>query len=370
MKIEPFATEHFYERYEFSSPHLLSTSDCESVPIEELLSLGGSSLQEYGRTTLGYTAASGPPKVREAVAALHGAESADDVLVLNSPIEGIFIAMSALLSSQDRVIVLGPCYDALVNLPRHLSGQVEMWMLQREDGRWSLDWERLDALLEQPTKLLVVNFPHNPTGFLPSQGELDQIVEKCEAKGVWLFADEMYRGLELGGRSRLASPSTRYEKSIVLSGLSKSFGLPGLRYGWLVLPDRAFAKEVLNWKFYTSICPPGSSNALAAAALAATDTLFERNRQRIERHLALATAFFERFGERFTFRPPEAGSVALVGLDAPSATAFCHEVAQKAGVVLLPSAFLGYDDGHVRFGFGRDSFESALSHFERYLESV
>jgi len=370
LKIPSFETEHFYARYEFSSPYLLSTSDCESVSVGEVLSLGGTSLNELGSETLGYTESEGAPALRRAIAAAHGDVPSDWVLVLNAPIEGIFITMSALLDKSDRVVVLGPCYDALVNTPRHLSDHVELWMLEPDDGKWSLNFERLEELLEVPTKMLVVNFPHNPTGFLPSPDELERIVALCRERDVWLFSDEMYRGLELSGRQMLPSVGTLTDHSIVLSGLSKSYGLPGLRCGWLVIPDRELFGEVLNWKFYTSICPPGPIEYLGIAALAAREALVRKNKERIERHVALAAEFFTRWPETFVWRPPQAGSVALVGLDQPSATQYCHDLARDAGVVLLPSKFLGYDDHHVRFGFGREGFAEALEHFERHLESV
>jgi len=367
MQIPLFETEDFYGRYEFSSPYLLSVSDCESVTIGELLELGGKSLEAFARTKLHYTDSRGEPALRELIARGYESVSPGEVLELNAPIEGIFITMSALLDPGDRAVVLGPCYDALRNLPEHVSGNVALWMLEPNEGGWSLDLERLDQLLAPPTKLLVVNFPHNPTGFLPTPEQWSELIDRARQRGVWLFSDEMYRGLELGGREALPSSADLYDKSVVLSGLSKSFGLPGLRFGWLVVRDETLREDLLNWKYYTSICPPAPSEQLAMAALEARDTLVAQNRARVERNLALAEPFFARFVSFFDWRAPQAGPVALVGIDVPSARAHCDALAKDAGIVLLPGSFLGFGDRHVRFGFGRDGFAEALARYEQQL---
>jgi len=217
--------------------------------------------------------------------------------------------------------------------------------------------------------LIVVNFPHNPTGFLPNLDQLKGIAEIAKRNGAWLFCDEMYRGLELNGLETLPSMVNLAEHSLALAGLSKVYGLPGLRSGWLVIQDDSLRAEILNWKFYTSICPPGPSEFLALAALQARELLVRRSRGIIERNVGTAEAFFGRWPDLFTWRPPRAGSVALVGLRQPSAEAYCHRLAQEAGVLLLPSSCLGYGDGHVRMGFGRENFGQALNQYELFLRS-
>ena len=367
MRIAPFETEDFYARYEFTSPHLLSVSDCETVSIAELLELAGRSMEDLGRTRLSYTESRGHPELRAAIAAGYEHVDAEAILELSAPIEGIYIAMEELLEPGDRAVVLGPCYDALHNIPAHVSGNVEYWMLEPVEGGWALDFDKLDALLKPPTKLLVVNFPQNPTGFLPTEAQFFQILERVREKGLWLFSDEMYRGLELDGASMLPSAADHYERAIVLSGLSKTYGLPGLRFGWLVARDRELYGNLLNWKYYTSICPPAPSETLAMAAFEARDKLVEYNLRRLHSNVALADAFFAQRQGFFEWRRPQAASVALVGVDVPSAKEYCHTLAKEAGIVLLPSSFLGYGDTHVRFGFGRDSFGASLAAYEKHL---
>jgi aspartate/methionine/tyrosine aminotransferase len=186
--------------------------------------------------------------------------------------------------------------------------------------------------------------------------------------GTWLFCDEMYRGLELYGRETLLSAVDRYERAIILAGLSKVHGLPGLRAGWLVVRDAELRKKLINWKFYTSICASAPTEFLARTALQVHEEISARNRILIEKNLDIANSFFQRWDDLFNWRPPIAGSIALVGLNKPSATAYCHKLAKEAGVLLLPSSCLDYGDKHVRMGFGRENFGLALAQYEAFLQ--
>ncbi|MFN2135756.1 MAG: aminotransferase class I/II-fold pyridoxal phosphate-dependent enzyme [Candidatus Promineifilaceae bacterium] len=367
MYIEPFAIEQYFALYEFNTRFLLCASDCETMSAGELVALAGQSLKDMAALPLGYTESQGDPELRAAIATTYNGRAPREVVVLGSPEEGIYLAMRALLEPGDHVIVLTPAYDSLLNLARHVSGNVSEWPIRAVEGAWQLDIDQLSDLITDNTKLIVINFPHNPTGFLPSAEQLSEIAAVAARHNAWLFCDEMYRGLELGGRSTLPSAVDLYERAVVLAGLSKVYGLPGLRAGWLVVRDAALREAIINWKFYTSICPAAPTEFLAKAALSARAELITRNRRLIEQNVAVAEPFFERWLDMFVWRPPQAGSIALVGLNHPSATAYCHRLAQEAGVLLLPSSCLGYGDGHVRMGFGRADFEQGLAHYESFL---
>jgi aspartate/methionine/tyrosine aminotransferase len=367
MKIPPFATEQFFSLYEFATPHLLCASDCETMSVGELLQLAGADASTLLDLRLGYTESQGDPALRAVIAALYEDVDPEEVVVLGAPEEGIYLTMRTLLEQGDHVIVLTPAYDSLLNLAEHVSGAVSRWPIRPTPGGWSLDLDALDRLITADTRLVIVNFPHNPTGYLPDAAEFEALIAIVRRCGAWLFGDEMYRGLERDPAERLPSAVDHYDRAIVLSGLSKTHGLPGLRLGWLVVRNPATRAALINWKHYTTICPPAPSEALAAAALSVHEALAQRSRDIIAGNLALAGAFFDRWAGRFTWRPPRAGSVALVGLDAPSATAYCHALARDAGVLLLPGPFLGADDRSVRFGFGRVNFPAALAAYERHL---
>jgi aspartate/methionine/tyrosine aminotransferase len=153
----------------------------------------------------------------------------------------------------------------------------------------------------------------------------------------------------------------------VLSGLSKTYGLPGLRTGWLIIQNLELRQNLLNWKFYTSICPPAPSEFLAMAAWRVRDKLRDKNIAQIEQNLQLADSFFQRWPDLFTWRRPMAGSTALIGMNVPSVMAYAAQLAQEAGVLIQPAITMGADDQHMRMGFGRSGFGEALVKFEEYL---
>jgi aspartate/methionine/tyrosine aminotransferase len=293
---------------------------------------------------------------------------------LSAPEEGIFLTMHALLEPGDEVVVLTPCYDSLANVAEYLGCRVRRWSLVENEepadgmGGWHLDPGALERLVTARTKLVIANFPHNPTGYLPAEDEWRHIIEIVEGVSAWLFSDEMYRGLEYDAAARLPSGCDIYGRAITLSGLSKTYGLPGLRAGWLALQDESLRERILGWKDYTTICSSAPSEALTEIALRAGVQLAERSLGIIGNNLALADPFFARWRGIFRWNRPQAGSVALVGLQGESAHEFNDRLVAESGVLLLPSTGLGFGDGHVRFGFGRLSFAEGLEQLDRYLE--
>ncbi len=374
MKIKSFYTERFFAVHEFTAPYILCASECESLTVDELLQLAGVSWQEsLGRLRLGYTESQGSPALREQIADLYSEVQADQVVGPIAPVEGIFVTMHALLEPDDEVVVLTPCYDSLINVVEYLGCRVARWELTEADeppngsGGWQLDLDALERLVTPRTRLVIVNFPHNPTGYLPSHDEWRAIVQIVERAGAWLFSDEMYRGLEYDPSDRLPSGCDLYERAITLAGLSKSYGLPGLRVGWLALQDVSARDQILGWKDYTTICASAPSEALAQIALTVGDKLTERNRGIVKGNLAVAEPFFSRWRDVFRWNRPQAGSVALVGLRGRSARDFNAKLVAEQGVLLLPSVGFGFGDEYVRFGFGRLNFADNLEQLDRYL---
>ena len=373
MDIKPFHTERFFAIHEFTAPHILCASDCESLTVDELLKLAGTSWETLGQLRLGYTESQGAPALRERIANRYTSVHADQVVGLSAPEEGIFLTMHALLEPGDEVIVLTPCYDSLANVAEYLGCRVIRWPLLEADeepggpGGWQLDLDTLKRLITSRTKLVIVNFPHNPTGYLPSHDEWQTIIRVTGQAGAWLFSDEMYRGLEYDPAARLPSGCDLYERAITLAGLSKTYGLPGLRVGWLILQDTLLRDRILGWKDYTTICASAPGEVLAQIALQVGEELAARNRKIIQDNLALAEPFFTRWRSVFRWNRPQAGSVAFVGLRGQSARDFCDRLVSEQGVLLLPGASLGFGDRHVRFGFGRLHFPDGLEQMAHYL---
>lgn len=371
MKIARFATEHFFARYEFTTPYQLCNSDCETLTTAELLNLADIPLEEFGKLSLGYTESLGDANLRESIASSYAHVRGEEVIELGSPIEGIYLAARAALNPGDEVVVLCPAYDALINLFEHVVGEsnVRKWRFKPASIRWGLDLEELERLITPRTRMVVVNFPHNPTGFLPSPAQLEQLINTVNKYGLILFYDEMYFGLVHQGTQPIPSAADVCQHTVVLSGLSKTYGLPGLRSGWLIVHDRELREEIVNWKFYTSICPPAPTEFLAGAALKIRSQLRERSLAQVESNLRLADAFFTRWPHLFTWRRPMAGSTALVEMRVPSVEFFAEKIAREAGVLIQPATTLGWDDHYFRMGLGRAGFRLALQKFEEYLES-
>lgn len=372
MDIAPFAIEEFFARYEFAVPDTLCASDCETLSVNELLALSGTPLEQLGKLTLGYTETQGNPRLREAIAAAYESVDPDSVVVLAAPEEGIYITMRALLAPGDEVVVMAPAYQSLRYVAEHICGaeNVKQWHVHAQGNRWQADLDELQRLFTSKTKLLIVNFPHNPTGYLPSASDFEEIIALAQRHNVRLFCDEMYRGLENEGVTRLPSAADRDPQSLVLSGLSKVYGLPGLRSGWLVVEDEQLRQDLLNWKNYTTICAPAPSEFLALAAMKVREALRQRSQSILQRNLQAADAFFARWPSLFTWRRPQAGPVALVGVNVESAEAFCQQLIDDAALLLLPATHLDYDDHHVRFGFGRADAARNLERMDQYLASV
>ena len=371
MDIQPFFTERYFAAHEFRVAHTLCASDCETMTIGELLQLAGEPVSALLDLGLGYTESAGSPRLRERVAATYRGVAADEVLGLAAPEEGIFLAVHALLEPGDRAVVIQPSYDSLRNLIEHVGATLEPWHVEPTEGGWTVDVERLEQLLSVPARLVVVNFPHNPTGHLPDADSWQRIVEVVTGSGAWLMSDEMYRGLERKPVDRLASACELSERTITLGGLSKTHGLPGLRTGWLVIGDPALRARVERWKDYTSICSSAPSERLAEVALAVDAELARRSVELIAANRAIADRFFARFDEQLEWRSPAAGPVGLARLRSGSADSLCRQLLEECSTLVLPATGLGLDDDrHLRFGLGRRSFAEALERLQEVLARV
>jgi aspartate/methionine/tyrosine aminotransferase len=369
MKLpRPFALERYLAHREFEAEHFLSASDCETTSIGELLESTGTDPGALLGHRLGYTESEGDPRLRQVVADLCAC-SPESVIVTNAPEEGIFLALTALVEPGDRVVVQTPCYQSLLELGRFRGARVEPWAMREGGSCWRWDLDRLADLLREPTRLLVINAPHNPTGFQPGAGELRRVVELCAERGTWLFFDQMYRGLERSPAERLPFVPD-YERTVSLWGMSKTFGLPGLRIGWLAIDEPGLFEAVMGLKDYTTICSSGPGMLLARLALKVADELAARHRATIAANTLRVEEMVARRPERFTWIAPQAGPVALMRLRRDSAEKLCRTALDEAGVLLVPSSVFDLGDAHVRLGLGRRSFAAGLAAFDAWLDSA
>ena len=360
MDLPPFRLERFFARHEFTAPHHLCASDCETWTAGELLDLEPGASDALRRLPLAYTEPAGHPELRGEIAGLYREVAPDDILVFSGGEEAVYALVHACFAPGDRVAVHFPCYQSLHEIARGRGCPVVLWRA-REAAGWNLDLEGLRSLRDLAGA--IVNLPHNPTGYTMGRDPFRALVGEAAERGVRLISDEAYRHAELRDEDRLPAACDLSETAVSLGVVSKSFGLPGLRIGWVATRDRPLLRRLVAFKDYLTICPSAPSELLATIALRHRRTILERNRGILGENLRSLTAFMEDHADRFYWVPPTAGPVAYPGLRAgEGATRFCSEVLGKAGVLLLPgSVFDPDDDRHFRVGFGRSDFIEGLS---------
>ena len=367
MKLPPFELERYFAQYEFSSPYLLSCSDCESLSMEELLSRADDEARNLWETLrLGYTESTGHPILREEIAGLYTEMQAENILTL-VPEEGIFIAVHTLLKPGDHIIATFPGYQSLYQIAQSLGCEVSYWK-PREETHWQFNADEFEALFKRNTKLVVINFPHNPTGALIEKDVFSSIFEISEKHGSIVFSDEMYRFLEYDEEDRLPSACDISGNAVSLFGMSKSFSLPGLRVGWLAAGNKSLLNDFATFKDYTTICSSAPSEVLALIALREKETIITRNIGILQKNLRLLKDFFRENEAHFQWTPPKAGPIGFAGLKGEiDSAAFCKDLREKMGVMLLPSTVYNYGNRHFRLGFGRKNFQGALEKLSEYL---
>lgn len=367
MRIPPFRIERYYDRFEFTARYMLSSSDAETRSVSELLALEPGADRRLAQLRLGYTEARGAPSLRAQVARIYPDLTPDDAVVCSSAEEGIFLLYHSLLGPGDHAVVETPCYQSALELARSTGAEVSTWTRHFEDA-WEHDLDALERLLRPATRVVYINSPHNPTGLIMPRRVLDRVLELSREHGFALFSDEVYRELEHDPAARLPAACELSPTAVSLGSISKSYGLPGLRLGWLASRDHEALERAVDLKHYTSICSSGPSELLTEVALKHRETLLERNLAIVGRNLPLLDAFLERRAELFEWVRPSGGPIGFVRLRSDEDTdAFCARVLDGADVLLLPGSV--YDEpGFVRVAYGRANMPDALAALERYLD--
>lgn len=367
-----FALETYFSKWEFAARFHMTASDMESMPLGELLAMGTAEQREAFETLwLGYTETYGAPALRRAIADTYDSARPEDILCFAGAEEGIYAAMRTLLSADDHVIVVVPNYQASETLPLDICA-VSGVPLDPDDG-WSLDIDRVRKEVRPNTRLISINFPNNPTGAVLDRDRFDALVDLCRTHGIYLFSDEVYRGIERDAALRLPQVGDVYERGFSLNVMSKAYGLPGLRIGWIMGRDHGALQKMERYKHYLSICNSAPSEQLALIALSVRDQILERNRRLLASNRRELTAFFDEFTDRFEWQPPDGGCVAFPRHSGPGSTdAFCERLVEEAGVLLLPpkiyrSELLRTPNDRFRIGFGRAHLTDGLAAFREFL---
>ncbi len=367
MKLAPFRLERYFSKYEFSAPYLLCASDCESMAIEDLLAFEPDARERFSALRLGYTESLGHPELRQRIAELYDHITTDQVLVHSGAEEAIFNFMNIALTAGDHVIVHSPCYQSLGEVARGVGALVSEWQGDPRRG-WELDLETLKNTLTRRTRMVVVNFPHNPTGFLPGAGLVKELSRLSDEHGFIVFSDEVYRGLEIDPSDRLPAFADLNDRAVSLGVMSKTYGLAGLRIGWIATRNERLYGKLAAFKDYTTICNSAPSEFLAALALRHSAAIIDRNRRIILSNLDRLDLFFGTLPELFTWHRPKAGSIGFPILLRGPVDEFCTGLVQKTGVLLLPGTLFGPGLNAFRIGFGRRNLSEALERLDRYIQ--
>jgi aspartate/methionine/tyrosine aminotransferase len=372
MKLEQFAMERMQSTYENLVEFNLSESGVHPLTPRELIE-DTAGLDGLLDQPLVYSQSNGTVELRSAIAAIYPGAGVDHVEVTNGGSEANFITTFNLVEPGDEVVMLVPNYMQTWGLARAFGGTIREWRLVEDSaaGKWRADLNALEQLVSARTKMIVICNPNNPTGARLTASDLDAIAKIADRHGTWILSDEVYRGAEIDGHET-ASMWGRSERAIVTSGLSKAYGLPGLRIGWIVAPPSLVA-GMWSYHDYVTICPGALSDRLARVALQPERRarLFERTRGILRRNLPLIEAWLSDAGG-FQWITPEAGAIVYVRYDhGINSTTLVNRLREEKSVLIVPGDHFGMD-GYLRLGFGEspDYNRAGLDRLKELLSSL
>jgi aspartate/methionine/tyrosine aminotransferase len=351
VKLEPFALERLQSTWENRVAWNLAESGVHPLRLEEL-AISVAERDALLSQELGYTQTNGTAELRSLVAAMYPGATAEHVEITNGGSEANCVVLWRLLEPGDEMVMMTPNYMQVHGIGRGLGAVVRTWPLVETESRWLPDLEALEEIVSPATKLIAICNPNNPTGARLTSIELDRICAIASRSGAWLLSDEIYRGAELDGAD---TPSVwgRYDRSIITSGLSKAYGLPGLRIGWVVAsPD--LVEELWGVHDYTTIGPGAVNDRLARIALEPSrrEQILARTRGIVSANYPLLRRWIEARRGKLTHVPPAAGAIAFVryAYDINS-TRLIERLRDEKSVLLVPGDHFAMDR-YIRIGFG------------------
>ncbi|MFK7801090.1 MAG: aminotransferase class I/II-fold pyridoxal phosphate-dependent enzyme [Anaerolineae bacterium] len=364
-----FELEKYFAKWEFSARYHMTASDLESMSIKDLLSLdgdraGAGAQGSFEDLWLGYTEVRGGPEMLAEIAKTYDSLKAENILSFCGANEGIYATMRGLLQKGDHAIVVVPNYQSSETVPLDIC-QVT-GVLLHEDNNWRIDLDEVRAAIRPNTKMFIMNFPNNPTGAVMPKGDLDGLIEICREHNLYLFSDEVFRLMELDEADRMPQIADVYEKGISLNVMSKAYGLPGLRIGWIATQDADVLDKVEQVKLYLSMCNSAPSEYLTTIALRNREPILERNRALVGRNLAELDKFLAEFSHLFSWNRPKGSCIGFVKyLGDDGVEAFCKNLVEEHGILFLPpsvyrSELIDYAPQNFRIGFGRTVFDDGM----------
>ena len=367
-----FKLETHFSRWEFKAKYHMTASDAQSMSMRDLLAMATPQEREaFEGMWLGYTETFGAPDLRETIATLYNNRQASEVLCFAGASEGIFAANSVILDKDSHAIVVTPNYQSHESLPATICEATGV-PLDENDG-WSLDIDRVAAAVRPTTKLVTINFPHNPTGAILDPDRYQALVDLCRKHGIYILHDEIFHGLGASGTRHLPYIADVYERGLSLNVMSKAYGLPGLRIGWIACADHDVISKMERLKHYLSICNSGPSERLTQIALNNRGKILKRNCQIIDENLPKWDTFFNRYPDHFDWQHPDGSCMAYPRYKGSEGVEkFCESLVEESGVLLLPgtvyqSQLTQTPTDRFRLGFGRSGLDEGLTALDAHM---
>jgi aspartate/methionine/tyrosine aminotransferase len=375
MRIEPFALERFQSIWENRVAWNVSESGVHPLRVAELVD-SAARHEAMLQQELGYPQTNGTVALREAIASMYRGAGPNHVQVTNGGSEANCVVLMRLVEPGDEIVLMTPNYMQVPGLARALGASVRPWALRitgaGADARWTADTAELESLVTARTRAVFVCNPNNPTGARLDAAVLDEVCRIAAPVGAWVVGDEIYRGAERTADDTASVWDCGYERAVVTSGLSKAYGLPGLRIGWVAGPP-ALVSDLWGIHDYTSIAPGALNDHLARIALepARREKLLARTRMIIRTNYPIVRRWIEK-QDGLSHVAPEAGAIAFVHYtQSMRSTAIAERLRDERSVLVVPGDFFDMD-GWLRIGFGSDPeyLTSALTLIGEFLSGI
>lgn len=361
--------EQWLREYYFSSEIDIGSSGVENFSLAELRQLVGLELEALDEVVFNDSPSCGAEGLRQAIATRWGDGNFERVMTTHGSSEVIFLVMHALLRRGDEVVVLDPCYHALRNIAESIGCELKNWSLRFED-EFIPDIERAKKLITPRTRMVILNFPHNPTGATITPEQLHELVSAVSAVNAYLVWDSAFAELTYE-TPPLPDPSLIYDWCITLGTLSKGYGLAGLRVGWC-LAQPELLERFVHLRDYTTLYLSPLVEVIAQRAVERADMLLQMRRDRARVNLDILARWIEQHGEDVEWVRPRGGVTAFVRLRRiTEVDDFCHRLAREYDTMLVPGSCFTHPQ-HIRLGFGGPSaeLEEGLARLSGLLRTV
>ncbi len=363
MLFKPTSLYQFYKRYEtldLTPIHQSNPQPFTMIELEAIIGKKTSFLDD--QLELGYASLQGDLRLREAITTLYEHENPDEIATFVGAQEAIFCAMYSLLKAKDKVVAISPIFAPLIATAEEIGCEIDLVSLTPTKDKWVLDLAQLEASIKADCKLLIINFPHNPTGAMLTEDELLKIIDICDQNNCWILSDEVFRGLEFKPEQRLPAVADLYPQAISIGVLSKSFATPAIRIGWISCQDKMIIERMIEIKSSFSICTSHIDEQFAIHIILQHEKVWERSRNKVLNN-------FSNFDRNVTkshllsrFIKPQAGCVCFPLLnDAILASDFSEELIQNKNLMTLPADLFISSHNGIRLGFGYDNNSHLIS---------